>query len=73
MTTVDHIRAIASSNTVTIAGVPWPRYKVLALLVSLLVALVIGIATMSPTAAVLTGAGAGTLVWLALARAQHLH
>jgi hypothetical protein len=72
MTTVEHIRAIASSNTVTIAGVPWPRYKVLALLVSLLAALVVGIVTMSPAAAVLTGAGAGTLVWLALAGTQHL-
>ncbi|HEX9174832.1 hypothetical protein [Mycobacterium sp.] len=71
MTTVEHIRSIASSNTVTIAGVPWPRYKVLALLVSLLVALVVGVVTMSTGAAVLTGAGAGTLVWLALGSAQN--
>ena len=52
-------------------GVPWPRYKVLALLVSLLVALVVGVVTMSTGAAVLTGAGAGTLVWLALGSAQN--
>jgi hypothetical protein len=67
MTTAEHIRSIASSNTaeVTIAGVPWPRYKVVALIVGLVVALVVGIATMNPAPAVLAGAGVGTLVWLA--------
>lgn len=72
MTTAEHVRAIASSNTaaVTIAGVPWPQYKVVALLVGLLLALVVGVATMSAGAAVLTGAGAATLVWLGFGAAQ---
>lgn len=71
MTTVEHIRAIGSSNELTIAGVPWPLYKVVALLTGLLVALVVGIVTMTAGPAVLAGAGVTTLVWLALGTAQH--
>lgn len=68
------MRAIASSNTaaVTIAGVPWPLYKVVALLAGLVLSVVVGVATMSVSTAVLTGAGAATLVWLVLGAAQHL-
>jgi len=71
MTTVDHIRAIGSANELTIAGVPWPRYKVVALLTGLLVAVAVGIATMAAGPAVLAGASMTTLVWLALGRTQH--
>ncbi len=73
MTAVEHIRAIATSNTseVTIAGVAWPLYKVAALLTGLLVALVVGIVTMTAGPAVLAGAGVTTLVWVVLGTAQH--
>ena len=73
MTTAEHIRAIASSNTsgVTIAGVPWPLYKVVALLTGLLVALVVGMVTMAAAATVLAGAGTTALVWVVLGTAQH--
>jgi hypothetical protein len=72
MTTAEHIRSIASSNTgeVTIAGVPWPRYKVVALVVGIVVTFVVGIATLNPAPAVLAGAAAGTLVWLVFGSIQ---
>jgi hypothetical protein len=72
MTTAEHIRSIASSNTteVTIAGVPWPRYKLVALVVGLAVMLIVGGATMTAAPAVLAGAAAGTVVWLVLGSIQ---
>ena len=71
MTTAEHIRSIVTSKTteVTIAGVPWPRYKVVALVVGLIVAVVVGVVTMNPAPAVLAGATAGTLAWLVLGAA----
>jgi hypothetical protein len=51
---------------VPVAGVPWPVYKLVALLVGLVTLLVVGAATASAAAAVLTAAGAGTAVWLVL-------
>ncbi len=67
MTTAEHIRSIASSKTpqVTIAGVPWPLHKVVSLLVALVVAVAVGAVTMNAAPAVLAGAAAGTVVWLA--------
>ncbi|HZQ32546.1 MAG TPA: hypothetical protein VFB19_12535 [Mycobacterium sp.] len=74
MTTAEHIRSIASSKTsdVSIAGVPWPRYKVIALVAGLVVAVVVGIVTTNTAPTVLVGAAVGTLVWLGLGAAQHL-
>jgi hypothetical protein len=71
MTTAEHIRSIATSKAgaVTIAGVPWPRYKVVALVVGIVVALVVGVVTMNPAPAVIAGAAAGALAWLALGAA----
>jgi hypothetical protein len=72
MTTAEHIRSIGSSNPeMTIAGVPWPRYKVVALLVGLIVAGIVGLVTMTAAPAVLTGAAVGTLIWLAQGSVQH--
>lgn len=48
-----------------IAGVPWPAYKVAALIVGFAMLAVIGMATGSAATAVLTAAAAGTLVWVA--------
>ena len=75
MTTAEHIHSIASSKTseVTIAGVPWPLYKVLALVVGLVVAVVVGVVAMSVAPAVLAGAAAGTMIWLVLGGIQRFH
>lgn len=74
MTTAEHIRSIASSKTseVVIAGVPWPVYKVVALVLGLVVTLVVGVVTLNAAPAVLTGAAMGTLTWLVLGRVQRL-
>jgi hypothetical protein len=49
---------------VSVAGVPWPAYKVIALLVGLVAFLVVGVLTMSAAPAVLSGAAAATVSWL---------
>jgi hypothetical protein len=68
MTTAEQFRSIVAprSPDVPIAGVPWPRYKVLALVLGFSVALLVGVLTMSAAPAVLAGAAAGTVSWLAL-------
>ena len=49
---------MTTRDEVLIAGVPWPVYK--------LVALVVGVVTTSAGPAVLTAAAAATAVWLGL-------
>jgi hypothetical protein len=68
MTTVDHLRQAVTqpAATVSIAGVPWPTYKVMALLVGLIVFLVVAVVTATVAPAVLSGAGVASLVWIAL-------
>lgn len=53
-------------DEVLIAGVPWPAYKVVALLVGLIVLVAVGVVTMSAAPAVLTAAAAATAVWVGL-------
>lgn len=72
MTTAEHIRSIASAKTTTIAGVPWPLYKVVALIAGLLAAVVVGAVTMTAAPSVLAGAAVGTLVWLVFGSIQRL-
>lgn len=53
-------------DEVSIAGVPWPVYKLLALAIGLVVLVIVAVATGSAAPSVLAGAAAGTAVWLAL-------
>ncbi|HEX3545079.1 MAG TPA: hypothetical protein VHU62_00665 [Mycobacterium sp.] len=53
-------------DEVSIAGVPWPVYKLLALAIGFLVLVIVAIATGGAEASVLAGAAAGTLVWVSL-------
>jgi hypothetical protein len=53
-------------DEVSIAGVPWPVYKLLALAIGLLVLLIVAVATSSAAPSVLAAAAAGTVVWLVL-------
>jgi hypothetical protein len=53
-------------DEVSIAGVPWPVYKLLALAIGFLVLVIVAIATGSAAPAVIAGAAAGTVVWLGL-------
>lgn len=59
---------MTTPTEVRIAGVPWPMYKLLALLVGALVLVTVGILTATPAAAVLTAAGTATAVWVLGAR-----
>ncbi|KMO77975.1 hypothetical protein MCHLDSM_01886 [Mycolicibacterium chlorophenolicum] len=52
------------AGTVSIAGVPWPTYKVAALLIGLIVFAVVATTTASAAPAVLSGAGVAAIVWL---------
>lgn len=56
---------MTSMDLVQIAGVPWPRYKLVALALGLIVFAVVGVVTMSAGPAVLMAAAASTVVWLA--------
>jgi len=56
---------MTSLDQVQIAGVPWPRYKLVALLLGLVVFAVVGVVTMSAGPAVLMAAATSTVVWLA--------
>ena len=55
---------MTSMDPVQIAGVPWPRYKLVALALGLVVFAVVGVVTMNVAPAVLLAAGAATTVWL---------
>ncbi len=56
---------MTSMDLVQIAGVPWPRYKLVALALGLIVFAVVGLVTVSAAPAVLLAAGTSTAVWLA--------
>ena len=68
MTTAGDFRTAATRVTcdVHVAGVPWPAYKLVALIVGALVAVVVGLVTMSAAPAVLGGAAVGTVAWVGL-------
>lgn len=68
MTTAGDFRTAASrvACDVSVAGVPWPAYKLIALILGALVAVVVGFVTMSAAPAVLSGAAVGTIAWIGL-------
>ena len=57
-------------DQISIAGVPWPVYKVLALAVATIVGVIVAVATTSAGPSVLAAAAAGTVVWLGLGAFQ---
>lgn len=69
MTTAEQFRsAVAHPTTreVSVAGVLWPAYKVVALAVGLLVLGLTAAITTTAAHAVLTGAAVSTVLWLVL-------
>lgn len=56
---------MTTHTEISVAGVPWPMYKLLALIVGALALVVVGVVTASAGPAVLTAAAAATAVWLA--------
>ncbi len=74
MTTVEPFRsAIAHPATceVSIAGVPWPAYKVLALFVGIVVFGLVALVTRSADPALLCATGAATLTWAGFRLSRH--
>jgi hypothetical protein len=53
-------------DEVSIAGVAWPVYKLIALAAGFLVLALVAVVTGSVEPAVVAGAAAGTLTWLGL-------
>lgn len=71
VTTPRHAHSLAGftgpfNGTILIAGVPWPRYKVAALLAGLATLLVVAVLTASAAASVLAAAGVAGVVGLLL-------
>lgn len=62
-----------ASREVSIAGVPWPAYKLFALLTGLVVLALVGIVTASAEPAVLAGAAAATVMWIGFGLSRHPH
>ena len=56
---------MTTHTEIPIAGIAWPMYKVLALILGALVFVVVGAVIVTAGPAVLAGAGTATLVWLA--------
>ena len=77
MTTAEQYRKVAPAATrstpheVLIAGVPWPTYKLIALLLGVLTLTAILVGTSSADAAVLTAAAVTTVVWVLGGVLQH--
>ncbi len=73
MTTAEQFRSAVAhpaSREVSIAGVPWPAYKVLTLIVALLTFGAVAIVTASAAAAVLIAAAGATVAWVGFGIAQ---
>jgi len=62
-----------SSTDVLVAGVPWPRHTLFAVLAGLVTLVVVGVVTTSAAPAVLGGAAVGIVVGLALKSLAHPH
>ena len=60
-------------DEVSIAGVAWPVYKLLALAIGFIVLVIVAVATTSAAPSVLAAAAAGTVVWLGLGFFQSTH
>ncbi|KZS63691.1 hypothetical protein A4G26_01030 [Mycobacterium kansasii] len=68
MTTAERLRSFAAPNNanVLIAGVPWPRHKLFAVIAGFAALVLLGVVTMSAAAAVLGAAAVGIVVGLVL-------
>jgi hypothetical protein len=66
MTTAGNFRSTVARAAcdVSVAGVPWPAYKVIALLVGIVTFMVVGALTLSAAPAVLSAAAAATVSWV---------
>jgi hypothetical protein len=75
MTTAEQFRSAVTqpASEISVAGVPWPAYKVLALIIGFVVFAVVAVSTASAGPAVLGGAAAAAVVWMGLGLVHKLH
>lgn len=68
MTTAEHFRSAVArpASEISVAGVPWPTYKLVALVLGFVVFGVVAVATTSASPAVLGGAAVASVVWLGM-------
>ncbi|KZS61356.1 hypothetical protein [Mycobacterium ostraviense] len=68
MTTAERLRSFAAPNNtdVLIAGVPWPRHKLFAVIAGFIALVVLGVLTTSAAASVLGATAVGIVVGLVL-------
>ena len=59
------------TSNVRVAGVPWPRHKLFAVIAGFVTLLLVGMVTTSAAPAVLSGAGVAVAVGLALRALTH--
>ncbi|GAA1893217.1 MAG: hypothetical protein INR72_04395 [Williamsia herbipolensis] len=71
MTTIETTQGVRAVPSVDVAGVPWPAYKVHALLVALVVAAAVLTVTRSPELTVWVTTASATVSWWGL-RLAHL-
>ncbi|MGE2731944.1 hypothetical protein ACQI4F_20955 [Mycolicibacterium vaccae] len=65
MTTAEHAHSVSAprAGTVSVAGVPWPLYKVVALVMGFITFALVGVVTSAAAPAVLTATGVATVIW----------
>ncbi|MGE2834539.1 hypothetical protein [Mycobacterium sp. SMC-4] len=75
MTTAEHARDVSAPRaaTVSIAGVPWPAYKAVALVVGFVTFALVALVASTAAPAVLTATGVATLVWVGGALTTTIH
>ncbi|SON63288.1 hypothetical protein MSIMFI_04818 [Mycobacterium simulans] len=75
MTTRERLRMFGAPNSadVLIAGVPWPRHKLFAVIAGFVTALLVAVLTTSTAPSVLTGAGVAVVVGLVLKTLAQRH
>ncbi|BCQ09301.1 hypothetical protein JMUB5695_02745 [Mycobacterium heckeshornense] len=66
MTTPQQLRSLVGPREVLVAGVPWPRYKVVALIAGFATLLLVGVFTASVAPSVLAAAGVSVSAGLLL-------
>ncbi len=69
--TVGYRLCMTTPTEVRIAGVPWPTYKLVALLLGVVALVVVGAMSASAAAAVLTAAATTVTTWIVLGAVRH--
>jgi hypothetical protein len=70
VTTPQQLRSLVSPEEVLVAGVPWPRYKLVALIAGFAALLLVAVVTTSVAPSVLAATGVAVSVGLVLRAVQ---